>query len=177
MGDESRTNTIGTGNDEIFARDGLKESVSCGPGSDVAELDATDEIPVDTQNLCEVVNRAAGPPVTPPGGTPRLVSFSGLKLVGSRRSLRIKVTCKAADAAGCNGTVRLRGAAKGKKAVTLGTVTISLAPGKAKTFTLKLGSSRRALVKRSRTLPVTVTSSLRTSAGKVAGTQALTLRR
>lgn len=187
VGDETASNTIGTGNDTIMANDGIGENVSCGPGTDVADLDALDKVPVDTQNLCETVKRApAGGGGGGGGTTPakRLVVLSGLKLTSKNRVVRATIACAATDKAGCNGTVRLlatRTARKNgklvKTKVTIASRVISLAPKRKLAVNLALNATGRALVKQSRKLPVTATTKLRTSAGLKTVTQALILRR
>jgi RTX calcium-binding nonapeptide repeat (4 copies) len=62
-----------SGQDQIHARDGAQETLNCGPGTDSAQVDASDYVvtsPGETDQ-CESIDRAAGPPggETPPGGT------------------------------------------------------------------------------------------------------------
>ena len=57
------------GQDTILARDGVNDTVSCGPGEDSATLDAGDSIPPAGENACERVDRSgvvAPPPPPPP---------------------------------------------------------------------------------------------------------------
>lgn len=184
VGDETASNTIGTGNDTIMANDGIGENVSCGPGTDVADLDALDKVPVDTQNLCETIKRA---PAGGGGGTTpakRLVVLSGLKLTSKNTVVRATIACAATDKAGCNGTVRLLATRTVRKngklvktKVTIASRVISLAPKRKLAANLALNATGRALVKQSRKLPVTATTKLRTSGGVKTVTQALILRR
>ena len=57
--------TAGAGNDRVRARDGRRDVVACGPGRDIAVVDAVDRV-----RRCEVVRRPAkvrpSPPVPPP---------------------------------------------------------------------------------------------------------------
>ncbi len=186
VGDETRSDTIGTGNDIINADDGIGEGVSCGPGSDVANVDALDTVPVDTQNLCEVVNRSAaggggpgkpGGPGGGPGAAPRAFTVSSLTLLSRGRKLRMKVTCAIVQPAGCNGTVRVQGAPKGRKPFTIAAKTISLAPRAGQTYTLTLSRKARASVRRYKKLPVAISTTLRTTTGVQRVSQKLTLRR
>jgi hypothetical protein len=57
------------GQDRILARDGAQETLNCGPGTDSAQVDASDFVvtEVGETDQCESVDRAAGPPG---GGTP-----------------------------------------------------------------------------------------------------------
>ncbi len=183
VGDETRSNTIGTGNDTINADDGIGEGVSCGPGSDVANIDALDTVPVDTQNLCEVINRSAGGGGGPggsgggPGAAPRAFTVSSLTLLSGGRKLRMKVTCAIVQPAGCNGTVRVQGAPAGRKRFTIAAKTISLAPRAGQTYTLTLSRKARASVRRYKKLPVAISTTLRTDTGVQRVSQKLTLRR
>jgi hypothetical protein len=45
-----------TGRDVIFARDGLAETISCGPGEDTATLDPGDRVPASGDDMCEQVS-------------------------------------------------------------------------------------------------------------------------
>lgn len=186
VGDETRSNTIGTGNDRIDARDGIKELVSCGPGSDVAVLDADDEIPVDTQNLCETVDRAAAPPGggggggTGAGAFPITFSGSSLKVSKSGR-VSVRLTCKVADAAGCNGTLRLASAKKvkirgRKRTFSLGSKSFSIAPGKSGRVAFKLSSANRSALRRLKKVRLTAKATERAATPRVYS-KSLTLRR
>ena len=55
MGDRTETNVIAIGNDQIRARDGNSEPVSCGIGADTAQVDASDVV----DPSCESVQRGA----------------------------------------------------------------------------------------------------------------------
>src|SRR4051794_30163512 len=46
-----------SGSDRIDARDGVAEQLNCGPGADVAIVDALDVVPQDPGSLCESVDR------------------------------------------------------------------------------------------------------------------------
>ena len=61
QGDRTETSVFAVGNDQIFARDGVAEQVSCGLGSDTAQVDASDV--VDTS--CESVDRRPRMPSAP----------------------------------------------------------------------------------------------------------------
>lgn len=188
VGDETASNTIGTGNDVINADDGVGETISCGPGADVANVDAMDQVPVDTQNLCETVNRSGGtvppaggggvptPTPTPTPVSARELSASKLSLDSRSRTLRVKFTCRTTRASGCNGVVRVSLSPKGGKSVRLASKTISLARGKSKAYTLKLGAKARSKVVRRQTLRLKVSASLRTDAGVKRSSQTITIR-
>ena len=55
-GDRTESNVFAAGSDQIFARDGVVEQISCGIGSDRAEVDTRDVVDAS----CEDVDRAGG---------------------------------------------------------------------------------------------------------------------
>ncbi|MDQ8044975.1 MAG: calcium-binding protein, partial [Patulibacter sp.] len=57
------------GNDTILARDGEQDSVNCGLGADIAQVDSIDVLPTDFYSACESVDSSAAL-VTNPGITP-----------------------------------------------------------------------------------------------------------
>jgi Ca2+-binding RTX toxin-like protein len=63
-----------SGQDQIYARDGAQETLNCGPGTDSAQVDASDYVVAEAggTDQCEAVDRAAGAPGggTPGSGTP-----------------------------------------------------------------------------------------------------------
>lgn len=166
-GDETASNTIGTGNDTINAQDGVAENVSCGPGSDVANVDASDTVAVDTQNLCEVIKRASGggPGGGPPGAKP-LISLATARLASGRTKVRLTLTCNISAAAGCNGTLKLVAKPKGKKSFALGSKLFSIDPGKKATITLSLSKKNRKALKKVKSIKVLLTATLKTDQGK-----------
>ena len=58
------------GQDQINARDGNQETLNCGPGTDSAQVDASDYVVMEAgeTDQCESVDRAAGAPGGAPGG-------------------------------------------------------------------------------------------------------------
>lgn len=143
-GDETAFNTIGTGNDTINAQDGVAENVSCGPGSDVANVDASHTVAVDTQNLCEVIKRASGGgPGGGPSGAKPLISLATARFASGRTKVRLTLTCNISAAAGCNGTLKLVAKPKGKKSFALGSKLFSIDPGKKASITLSLSKKNR----------------------------------
>ena len=59
-GDRTETNVIAIGNDQIRARDGNAEQVSCGIGSDTAQVDASDVVDATCETIDRAGDRAAG---------------------------------------------------------------------------------------------------------------------
>jgi len=179
VGDETASNTIGTGNDIINAADGIGENVSCGPGSDVANIDGLDTVPVDTQNLCEVVNKAAGGGGAPTAGSFPLTLPASLKASRSGR-VTVKLVCKVTDAVGCNGTLRLASVKKvrigGKsRTFSMGTKSFSIAPGKTLRVTFKLTAGNRKALRSLKRVKLRATAKERAATPRVA-TKILTLR-
>ena len=200
VGDETRSNTIGTGNDTISARDGLSEPVSCGPGADRATVDANDVVATDPQNGCETVDRAAGPPPGGGGGGgggsggggaggggggasaafPLAVSGSTLKVSRSGR-VTVRLKCLVTDAAGCNGTLKLASTRKvrvgGKRrTLSLGSKSFSVAPGKTARVVFKLSRANRTAVRRLKRVALRLTAT-ECAATPRTFTKTLTLRR
>ena len=54
------------GSDRIDARDGVQEQLNCGPGADIAIVDALNIVPQDPGSLCESVDRGAPAPAPGP---------------------------------------------------------------------------------------------------------------
>ena len=68
QGDTLERDVIAIGNDIIDARDGgTADTVDCGIGADIANVDIADTVTSDPAGLCETVNREAGPVTEPPG--------------------------------------------------------------------------------------------------------------
>jgi Ca2+-binding RTX toxin-like protein len=117
-----------SGNDTIDARDGERDSVTCGVGTDTVKADAVDTVAPD----CETVNGGSGPgPTAGPGGA---------CVVPKLRSLTVKKAKARLHKAGCKAKVRraasrrvkrgrvIRQSARAGKQLTAGakvTVTIS----------------------------------------------------
>jgi hypothetical protein len=146
------------GNDRIDARDGVAEQLNCGPGADIAIVDAIDVVPQDPGSLCEQVDRGA-----PPATAKASVKSSSLKV--SKNRFTVKVGC---TGAACKGKLTVKTAAK--KPVTVGSASYSIAAGKTANVRVKLTSKGRSLMRRSKKLRVKVA---------VTGTKAktITLRR
>ena len=83
--------TIGTGNDTIYARDGVADSIDCGPGADVAYVDRA-----DTTRRCEKVKVGAAP-----GGPAPKVGLSKQKLGQIARRRVVVIRCRLPRAGTC----------------------------------------------------------------------------
>lgn len=199
VADRTQTDTIGTGNDTISARDGVAEPISCGPGADRATVDASDTLSADGQNLCETVDRGAPPTGggggggsggggsgggggggTQPAAFPLTISGSALRVSKAGR-VSLRLTCNATDAAGCNGDLRLASAKKvrvgGKqRTLSLGSRPFSIDPGKSARVTFKLSRKNRTALRRLRKVRMTLTATERAATPRVVR-KAVTLRR
>lgn len=106
------------GADRILARDGEVDTVSCGAGADIAQLDDVDVVSGDGFQTCESIDRAAartnGPPAgggSPGGKTPAAPApFTKAKVSGARRTFTLRLELR--KAATVSVTVTRRGARK-----------------------------------------------------------------
>jgi RTX calcium-binding nonapeptide repeat (4 copies) len=117
------------GQDQILARDGAQETLNCGPGTDSAQVDASDYVVTEAggTDQCESVDRAAGAPGGGPGGgqprgrpavlityrapgkgilTARAIAKNGTRIIQAGRALkrvrragRVKIFVPMSDAA------------------------------------------------------------------------------
>lgn len=169
----------GSGDDTIVMRDGRAGTITCGAGTDSVVADDADTVAAD----CETVSRpfpAPGPPVvivTPgpggggtgtgtgggtgtPGTVPAIVPqlrlpTSTLRLAKGR--VLVATSCPAGASGACAGTLSLSTVRRGRtRARTLGRVTVALAPGKAKRFSLRPSRALARTLRRARRTPVTL---------------------
>jgi hypothetical protein len=84
------------GDDHILARDGEKDSISCGPGFDTVEADADEQWNLAPEYWCEVINgrRAVnGQPPTSSGTEPRATRGRCARAKGAARARCIRMHC------------------------------------------------------------------------------------
>jgi hypothetical protein len=180
VGDRTERNVIATGNDSILARDGNAEQVTCGIGSDTAQVDANDVV----DPSCESVDRAVGPgpPPPPPGplvpGKPALGGKLSIRAIASK-GLVIRIACPAA----CTVTAELRVAKATARKLRLGRSRILArgkrtltAAGTAK-VTLKVVKKARKRFKRLRRAKVTLTTRTKMAGGTTPTSRKLKLKR
>jgi hypothetical protein len=175
--------TLYPGNDRIEARDGVAESINCGIGADTAIIDAADIVPADGGSICEVVDRAAVPPVGDGGkGTPAPKAVPAIRsrsLTYRRGRIAVSVSCGKGGPR-CTGTLRVRTAKKVRVGRKRATVTVvqarySVAAGRSATVRARPTSRGRALLRRTRTVRVRVSADPK-GAGATR-TRTVTLRR
>lgn len=88
--------TVGSGNDTINAVDGERDTIDCGPGADVANVDV-----IDVVAGCETVHVVGGGGPTPPGTTPpRLGHLHGQHMRKLARA--IVLSCRMAGPGRCS---------------------------------------------------------------------------
>jgi hypothetical protein len=138
-----------SGQDTIEARDGERERIDCGPGTDAVVADATDVIydDVDLSNQCERVDRAGGGGAAP--------AFRMMAAAASGR-IAVRVAVPGPGVVSVRAVSgRLRVGSASRRAATSGEVKLRLRPSRA---------ARRALARRHR-LRVVVRVGFRPASG------------
>jgi Ca2+-binding RTX toxin-like protein len=136
--------------DQLFARDGERDSVDCGGGADTAQVDQLDVVA-----FCAAVDRQGVAPPDGGGGVVAKASFAGSKKT-------VKVSRTGRFNYSFRGGAGLRGKAVFRK---LATKSFTV-PGSGKvTLKMKLTRKKLALLRRKRTIRTKLTVTLRNSAG------------
>ncbi|HWI72040.1 MAG TPA: calcium-binding protein, partial [Baekduia sp.] len=160
------------GNDTINAQDGEADSVDCGPGQDVATVNA-----IDVVTNCETVNKGATTPAPGAGATKGDgTKAKGITILGAAKIKALlagKLTVGVPCAAACRVTVTAKA---NNKTIATGRATL-LEAGTAK-VKLKAAKKARKSLKRAKQVKVTLTASVAGASGKpVRLTKALTLKK
>jgi len=156
-----------SGNDRLFAKDGLAEDISCGPGADTVSNDPIDKLVNDGQNVCETTDPLTGAkaPGTPmPGTTPGTPAGPKLTLAGARlklsgvlkSGLKASVTCPAACKIRLRATVGRKTARRYKLPATLARTSRTSLKATTAKLTLRLSKKIRGRLRRARSVSVTV---------------------
>jgi Ca2+-binding RTX toxin-like protein len=162
-GGRTESNVIAIGSDQIFARDGAAEQVSCGIGSDTAQVDASDVV----DSSCESVDRGV---------------INGTLAFGTRTLVTLKLTSGQIPARGpvkvrvANGNAfAVTGAISGqttrpiavarKRRVKLKTKSFSVGANARKTVTLKLPAPMRRSLARTGKLSLSLSARVKDPAG------------
>jgi Ca2+-binding RTX toxin-like protein len=159
-GDRTETDVFAVGNDQIRARDGNAEQVSCGLGSDTAQVDALDVV----DSTCESVDRSAANAF----GAKTLVT---LALSGGRIPARGPVKVRIANAnpfavtGSVSGQTVKRVTVSAKRKVKLKAKRFSVGAGARKTVKLKLPAALRRALKRTGKLALRMTVRVKDPAG------------
>jgi hypothetical protein len=184
VGDRTESNVIATGNDQIRARDGVAEQVSCGIGADTAQVDASDAV----DPSCESVDRPPGPERGPdrgpgPGddlepGKPKVLGRLSIAVIAAK-GLRIRISCPAACTVTAELRVRKRLARKLRlgrsRVLARGSRTLSAA-GDAR-VRLRIVSGARKRFKRLRSAKVTLRTTTRIGNDATSARRSLRLKR
>lgn len=128
----------GAGDDTVYARDGVADRVDCGPGTDTAETDATDvvvncndplpgpvtpaeepapgtDVPADGGDTTPTGQTPVEPGLLPPlGALPVTVDVPAVVSVGAAGVAAFDLACAPTEAAGCQGTVFIDPAPRGR---------------------------------------------------------------
>jgi Ca2+-binding RTX toxin-like protein len=162
VGDRNETDVIPIGNDQIRARDGVAEQVSCGIGSDTAQVDTNDVV----DSTCELIDRGPFSGVNA-FGSKTLVS---LKLAVGRIPARGPVKVRVANrngfvVTGSVGGQTTKPIATARKRVKLRTKRFSVAANAKKTVTLKLPAAMKRTLARTGKLALSLTAKVKDPAG------------
>lgn len=164
------TCTIGSGNDTIYAQDGERDTIDCGPGSDIAYVDA-----IDVTSGCETLHVAVTTTTDGNGSEPaaKALPKPSLKVLDRhlgeivrKRSLRVRCglsragrcTIRASVAAGLARRLHLE-AAGSHHPFTLGVGTGRLNGGGSAVVVIHLKRGTTKRLHHVRTLKVTLTAS------------------
>jgi hypothetical protein len=169
----------GAGDDDIRVRDGLRDVVRCGDGSDRADADAFDELAAD----CESVSRTATAPPPESGSTatdktaPKVdVGAITLQKLGQRGVVRVVGTSSERGTLGASGYIDIAGLR-----LPLGNVSRPVnVPGGGAELTLKLTKAQlreaKKMLKRKRRVTVHLSVVATDAAGNSAAKRAPRIR-
>jgi hypothetical protein len=185
--------TFGSGNDTIYAQDGEADAVDCGPGLDVAYVDAVDQVAG-----CETVHAPGSAPV-PPGGSPPpangaqatvapapTLKVSALRWHSIRRAKSIRVSCTLAAPGRCTvrATISRKDARKLRLHVSKHARALTLASGSATlkhagrgTVRLKLSRAKLRALRRAHTIKVTFRATATYADGSRTATKRIKVKR
>jgi Ca2+-binding RTX toxin-like protein len=161
MGDSTERNLlVASGNDKIFARDGLAEPISCGVGSDTAQVDASDR----PDATCETVDGRGGGD----GFGPKTrVTIGRGKVAGGVLSLVIANANPFAVTGRISGATTKAVATAKKRKLKLKAKSFSVGANAKKTVKLRLGGALKRLLKRRGKLTVRLSVRVGDPAGNV----------
>jgi len=158
-GDRTESNVFAVGNDQIRARDGVSELVSCGLGADSAEVDGIDVVDA----TCESVNRGS----VGFGSTTRVTLALAAGKIPARGPLPVRI----ANANGFPVTGSVSGQTTGKvtvsakRIVKLKAKSFSVGANGKKTVKLKLPAALQRELKRRGKLSLRLTVKVKDPAG------------
>jgi Ca2+-binding RTX toxin-like protein len=183
-----------TGDDQVNVRDNTADVARGGDGNDSATADRAE---LDTLDGFENVDRTPGaspgpanrpgPGNTAPADTPaaadtstRPVTIAGGIIKVRRNTAAIKISCPAASASNCTGSLALRTAKAAKLAglkaiLRLGNARYDLAPGTTKAVKIKLANGTKRLANTKRRLAVRAVATTGARSQTATSTRRLTL--
>jgi Ca2+-binding RTX toxin-like protein len=160
QGDRTETSGVfAVGNDQVFARDGVSEQVSCGLGSDSAQVDGSDVV----DSSCESVDRGSVA-----FGSKTLVTLQlavGKIPAGGPIAIRVVNANSFAITGSVSGQTTKAIATARKKRVKLRAKSFKVAANSRKTVKLKLPASLRRVLKRKGKLSLQLTARVKDPAG------------
>ena len=162
QGDRTASNVFAVGNDQIFARDGVGEQVSCGLGSDKAEVDNRDVVDAS----CEAIDRSGGGDGA--FGAKTLVTLRlAVGKIPARGPIAIRVVNANSFAitGAVSGQTTKAVATARKKRVKLKAKSFKVAANSRKTVKLKVPASLRRVLKRTGKLSLQLTARVKDQAG------------
>ena len=160
QGDRTESNVFAIGSDQIFARDGVVEQVSCGIGSDRAEVDNGDV--VDT--TCELVDRGGAGGF----GSKTLVTLQlavGKIPAGGPITVRVVNKNGFAITGGVSGQTTKPVTVSAKRRVKLKRKSFRVAANSRKTVKLKLPATLKRTLRRTGKLSLQLTAKVKDPAG------------
>jgi Ca2+-binding RTX toxin-like protein len=181
--------TIGSGNDTIYAQDGERDTIDCGPGSDTAYVDAADVV-----TGCESVHATGRPPApAPPPPSPARATVPAARLTlghahlaSIARARAITVTCRLARAGRCSVRATITAGAARKlrlkprrhaKTLTLGSGRRTFKRPGAGRVRVRLSRKVARALRRARSLRVTLTTTAAYASGSRTSAKKATFRR
>ena len=155
MGDSTeRDLLVATGNDQIFARDGISEQVNCGIGADTAEADGSDVVDSTCEN---VIGRGFGSKTRVAIGKGTLAGGTLKIVIANDNAFAVTGTISGA-------TTKAVAAAK-KRKLKLKAKSFSVGANAKKTVKLKLSPALKRLLKRQRKLSLRLSIKVKDPAG------------
>lgn len=133
----------GNGDDTLRSRDAAADTVGCGAGKDLIDVDAADVVGADCERPAVAPDDAAVPP-----GAVTLDRVPSSVRLTRKGYLRIQVTCPITAANGCTGSITIEMLAMAKSLTTMSYR--AAASGARGAFALKAGQTKVTKVKISR---------------------------
>ena len=178
------TCTVGSGNDTIYARDGERDTVDCGPGTDTAWVDAA-----DATTGCETLHVTGGPgaghaPSKSVAKPSVRIGRQRLRTIAKKRVIRLR--CRLARAGRCSIRASIRAADARKlhikvkrhaSSVSLGSRTVKLERAGTATVLFHIRKATAIRLRRARSLRMTFRAIAHYTTGRSTLTRRVRIRR